>query len=188
MTAVLVALVVVATVALVLLVVTGRRNARTRERQRVEALARLGERIDAVLAPLRRSPVELPAPPVRPSAATAPVVADRLPGRAAFVDAVTAAVAAARASEGRLAAAFVVASGDTTSAELADCVRHHADAPVYAVGPSSVAVALPGLGRADALGVLARVEAAVASTGRAVELGPDEDAVELVARLLSAAG
>ena len=53
------------------------------------------------------------------------------------------------------------------------------------VGARSVALVVPGSGRADALGVLARIQAACGATGNAVELEPDDDAVGLVSRLLA---
>ena len=55
----------------------------------------------------------------------------------------------------------------------------------YAVGPSAVAFTLPGLGRADGLAALARIESRTASSGHAVEWEPGETPVELVARLLA---
>ena len=55
----------------------------------------------------------------------------------------------------------------------------------YEVGPRNVAIVVPGAGRADALGLLARIQAACGATGDAVELDPDEDAVALLTRLLS---
>ncbi len=186
MTVWVVAIVALAASVAVAAIAITRRRAVARERQRVTALTALAERIDAAVAPLRRPPPALPEPRARGSDLTAPLVADRLPGRAALIDAAAAAVADARAGGWRLSAALVTVAGDTTPAALADTVRSLAGAPVYAVGPSSVAVTLPGVGRADALGLLARIEAEVSSTGRAVELGPDEDAVEFVTRLLDA--
>jgi hypothetical protein len=56
---------------------------------------------------------------------------------------------------------------------------------VYFVGPDALAFLLPGLGRADALGLVARLEAHLAVSGRAVELEPGESATELVTRLLA---
>ena len=55
----------------------------------------------------------------------------------------------------------------------------------YEVGPRHVAIVVPGAGRAEALGLLARIQAACEATGDAVELEPDDDAVALVTRLLS---
>ncbi len=72
--------------------------------------------------------------------------------------------------------------------ELADAVREVAGRPAYAVGPAASAFTLPGLGRADGLGTLARIESRLPSTGRAVEWRPGETAVELVARLLGEPG
>ena len=71
------------------------------------------------------------------------------------------------------------------AASLADDVRAVAGSEGYEVGTGSVALVVPGAGRADALGLLARIQAACGATGSAVELEPDEDAVELVARLLA---
>ena len=76
-------------------------------------------------------------------------------------------------------------TGEKDAGTLAGVVHEVAHAEAYAVGPRSVALVLPGLGRADALGVLARIEAQCASSGRAVELEPREDAVEFAARLLA---
>jgi hypothetical protein len=53
------------------------------------------------------------------------------------------------------------------------------------VGSRAVALVVPGAGRADALGVIARIQAACGATGNAVELAPGDDAVTLVTRLLS---
>ena len=60
-----------------------------------------------------------------------------------------------------------------------------AGAQAYEVGYRSVALVAPRHGRADALGLLARIQAACGATGTAVEREPDEDAVELLTRLLS---
>ena len=76
-------------------------------------------------------------------------------------------------------------TGEKDAGTLAGVVHEVAHAEAYAVGPRAVALVLPGLGRADALGVLARIEAQCASSGRAVELEPREDAVEFAARLLA---
>lgn len=110
-------------------------------------------------------------------------MADGLPGRAALVEALSERVAQARADGSRIAAA-VVRSGADDATALARSVKAVVDAPVYAVGTRAVALLLPGLGRADALGVLARIEATCRTTGRAVELEQGEDGVELLARLM----
>jgi len=178
-------LVVLAAVLVVagVILLAARQRAVARERQRVAALNVLAERVQAAVASVR--PPRLP--PAEPSPAHDPatlLVADRLPGRAALVAAVAAQVRHARSDGSRLAVALATVKGGTTSEGLVEAVRVATEGPVYAVGPSSVAFTLPGVGRAEALGVLARIEAAAASSGRAVELEPGEDAVELVARLL----
>jgi hypothetical protein len=147
-------------------------------------LTAVAKRIDGAVASLQ-APVE-PVQPARSSrAGPAPMVGEEVPGRAALVDSVASAVATARADGARLAAALVRAAEAADAEKLARDVREVAGVIAYAVGPHSVALVLPGLGRADALGLLARVEAQCASTGLAVELEADEDAIELVARLLA---
>lgn len=187
MTALLVAL-LAAAVLLVLVAVLARRRARAREARRVEALARLAERLEASLEDLRPPafpPVESVPPP---HGGDVPLVTERLPGRAALLDAVAGDVARAAAGGSRLTVARVRTAGGTSPEELADAVREVAGRPAYAVGPAASAFTLPGLGRADGLGTLARIESRLASTGRAVEWRPDETAVELVARLLGEPG
>jgi hypothetical protein len=173
----------VAAVAVVALAL--RRRARLSARRDI-MLTTVAKRIDDALASLRPSkePVEhvSPLPP-----GPAPMVGEALPGRAALVDAVASGVAVARADGGRLAAALVRAPGAEDAEKLACDVREVAGVTAYAVGPHSVALVLRGLGRADALGLLARVEARCASTGLAVELEPGEEAAELVCRLLGSA-
>ncbi len=163
--------------------VHARRGATAREARRVEALEALAERLETSIVELRPPSF----PPIEPSAAPtgddAPLIADRLPGRAAFLDAVAAEITRAGPSA-RLAVALAHAAGDTTPELLVDAVREVTGRQAYAVGPSSVAFALPGLGRAGGLGALARIEALAASAGKAIERVPDEGAVALVARLL----
>ena len=113
-----------------------------------------------------------------------PVVADGLPGRAALVAALSERVAEARADGSRIAAA-VVRSGADDATALAQNIKAVVDSPVYAVGTRAGALVRPGLGRAEALGVLARIEATCRTTGRAVELEQGEDGIELLARLLA---
>jgi hypothetical protein len=162
-----------------------RRRARLSARRDV-GLTAVAKRIDDAVASLRapNEPLERfsPSPP-----GPAPMVGEALPGRAALVDAVASGVAVARVDGGRLAAALVRAPATEDAEKLACDVREVVGVTAYAVGPRSVALVLPGLGRADALGLLARVEARCASTGLAVELEPDEDAAELVCRLLGSA-
>ena len=165
--------------------VAHRRRAEKRAR-RAATLTSMAERIDAAVASLRD--VSLPAgpaaaPPRANPAPAAPLIEDDLPGRVGLVDAAWSHVAAARSEGTRLAVALVRASDEDAPA-LAAHVREIVGETVYSVGPRSVAFVLPRLGRAEALGVLARIEAQCRSTGRAVELEPDEDAVELVTRLL----
>ena len=103
-------------------------------------------------------------------------------GRVAFLDAVEAEVVRARADDLRLAVAVAHDGGD----ELRRALESLSGRPVYAVGARSSAAVLPGLGRAEALGVLAKLEASCGVRGAAVELGGDETAVELVVRVLAA--
>ena len=183
MTSLLVALLAVAGL-FVLVALLARRRARAREARRVAALTHLAERLEASLEDLRPPtfpPVEPPAPP---SGGDAPLVAERLPGRAALLDAVVHDVARAASEESRLTVARVRAAGTTTPEQLADTVREVAGRPAYAVGPAASAFTLPGLGRADGLGTLARIESRTPSTGRAIEWRQGETAAELVARLL----
>ncbi len=56
---------------------------------------------------------------------------------------------------------------------------------VYAVRPRAYAAVLPGLGRAEALGVLAKVEARCGARGIAIEAAHGETAVELFVRLVA---
>ena len=151
--------------------------------RRDAGLATVAKRIDDAVASLRPPSARVEhvsAPPRGP----APLVGEALPGRAALVDAVASGVAVARADGARLTAALVRVSGAEHVEKLAGDVREVAGVTAYAVGPDSVALVLPGVGRADALGLLARVEARCASTGMAVELEPGEEAAELVCRLL----
>ena len=162
------------------------RHRAEREARRAARLGEIAARIEAAVSSIGE--VGVPAP-AETRAAPRPVerardVDDHLPGRSALLAAVDAQVHDARSGGGRLSAA-VVRSADAEPRSLAAEAHAVADVPVYAVGPRAVALVLPGLGRADALGVLARIEARCASSGRAVELEAGEDAVELVARLLA---
>jgi hypothetical protein len=167
----------------------GRRRRTERNARRIAALVAVAERIDAAVSSLGETAATLSAEhgPLRrpvPGAPT-PLVDDGLPGRAALLDAVADAVDQSRAKRSRLSAAVVRVTGEKDAGALAGVVHEVARAEAYAVGPRSVALVLPGLGRADALGVLARIEAQCSSSGRAVELEPREDAVEFAARLLA---
>jgi hypothetical protein len=164
-----------------------RRRRAGRRAHRLASLEATAQRIDAAVASLRELDVvdrveHAPVPPV--SGAPSPAVAAGLPGRAALVEALSERVAEARADGSRIAAA-VVRSGADDATALAQSVKAVVDAPVYAVGTRAVALLLPGLGRAEALGVLARIEATCRTTGRAVELEQGEDGVELLARLMA---
>lgn len=167
----------------------GRRRRRERNARRIAALTAVAERIDAAVASLGEAAVTHPAEHVAEaravSAGTAPLAGEGLPGRAALLDAVAGAVEHARAQGLRLSGAVVRVTGEKDAISLAGVVHEVAQAEAYAIGPRSVALVLPGLGRADALGVLARIEAHCAASGRAVELEPREDAVEFTARLLA---
>ncbi len=179
--------VVLACAALVVLVLASvaRRRSVARAERRAAALAEVAERIDAAVSSLGelsiRSYDTVPAPPN--GSAPVPLVDTELPGRAGLVHALAEGVADARA-EGRRLSAAVVRAGAGDATELAHAARSVADVAVFAVGPRAVALVLPGLGRADALGVLARIETQCSSSGRAVELESGEDAVELATRLL----
>ena len=142
------------------------RRRRERGRRRVATLTAVAERIDAAVTSLAE----------RPATGTA----EHAPVRSG-----SDAVERSRAQRSRLSAAVVRATGDKDARTLAGVVQGVAHAEAYAVGPRSVALVLPGLGRADALGVLARIEAQCPSSGRAVELESSEDAVEFAARLLA---
>lgn len=179
MTTLLVVL-VAASVLTAAVAVVFRRRAIADERRRVAALAALAERLSEVSAALD-DPVPLSEPPPR---APAPLAHAGARGRTALFDAVTDAVARAREGGSRLSLALVE-SGSTGAAALADEVAAVTGGDAYEVGPRAVALVVPGVGRADALGVLARIQAACGATGSAAELEPGEDAVELLARLLA---
>ena len=182
------ALVVLATAALaavVILAVASRRRQVARARRRLEVLTEVAGRIDRAVASLGELTVSPTWDPVAeaPSSEPAPLVEDELAGRAGLLRELAVDVAGAHSHGDRLSAA-IVRSEDGDAAALARDARSVADVPVYTVGPRAVALVLPGLGRADALGVLARIETRRPSSGRAVELESGEDAVELAARLL----
>jgi hypothetical protein len=177
---------IAATLVVALALLRARRRRAVLSARRLATLEATGQRIDAAVASLRELDIadrveEAPLPPV--TGAPVPAVADGLPGRAALVEALSERVAEARADGSRIAAAVVRSDADDATA-LARSVRAVVDAPVYAVGARSVALVLPGLGRAEALGLLARIEATCHTTGRAVELEQGEDGVELLARLM----
>lgn len=179
-------LAVAALAASVILLVASRRRHVARARRRLEALTEVAARIDRAVASLGEltmlsSDDQADAAP--PFPAPAPLVEDDLAGRAGLLQELALDVAGAHSQGDRLAAA-VVRCEDGDAATLARDARSVAGVPVYTVGPRAVALVLPGLGRADALGVLARIETRCPSSGRAVELESGEDAVELAARLL----
>jgi len=178
-------LAVAALAASVILLVASRRRHVARARRRLEALTEVAARIDRAVASLGELTMlsDEPADPASPSPAPAPLVEDDLAGRAGLLQELALDVAGAHSQGDRLAAA-VVRCEDGDAATLARDARSVAGVPVYTVGPRAVALVLPGLGRADALGVLARIETRCPSSGRAVELESGEDAVELAARLL----
>jgi len=171
--------------ALVIAVIAQRRRAARAARRRA-TLAEVAERIETAMSSLRglpitRSPDQPPPSPLEDG--HVPLVAGELPGRAGLLQALAASVSDARSRGSRLAAAVVRARDDDAPA-LAGRARAVTDVAVYAVGPRAIALVFPGLGRADALGVLAQIEARCPSSGKAVELEPGEDAAELAARLL----
>lgn len=180
-----IALASVALVGALIVAVVGLRGRAARAEHRRATLAEVAERIDAAVGALRglelaRSPEHAPPSPLEDAP---PLVTGELPGRAGLLQALAAGVSDARADGSRLAAA-VVRAHDHDAPALTGRVHTVTDVPVYAVGPRTIALVLPGLGRADALGVLAQIEARCPSSGRAVELEPGEDAAELAARLL----
>jgi hypothetical protein len=171
--------------ALVVAVVALRRRAARAARRRA-ALAEVAERIDSAVSSLRELPITLSpdrAPPSPLADIPVAVVDGELPGRSGLLRALAASVSDARSGGTRLAAAVVRARDDDAPA-LAGQARAVTDVPVYVVGPRAIALVLPGLGRADALGLLAQIEARCPSSGKAVELEAGEDAAELAARLL----
>ena len=179
-------LAVAALAAIAILVVASRRRHVARARRRLEVLTEVAARIDRAVASLGELTMlssHDPTDAAPTSSHPAPLVEDDLAGRAGLLQELALDVADAHSQGDRLAAA-VVRSEDGDAATLARDARSVADVPVYTVGPRAVALVLPGLGRADALGVLARIETRCASSGRAVELESGEDAVELAARLL----
>jgi hypothetical protein len=186
-TATAVVVAVAAALALVFAAWRLRRRRAARRARRFAALAATARRIDSAVASLPEPDVGTPIErevTATPTTGPAPTVADGLPGRAALVEVLAERVAEARTDGSRIAAA-VVRSGTVDATTLARDVRAVVDAPVYAVGTRSVALVLPGLGRADALGLLARIEAECHTSGRAVELEHGEDGVELLARLMA---
>jgi hypothetical protein len=177
-----------AAVALVVVLVV-RRRAVARERRRTEAVGRLAERLEQSLGDVRAPTF----PPFEPSAAAAPetpaaLVAERLPGRAALLEAVAAEIERAGAGSTRLTVALVRVSGSTTGDALVEAVREVSGRRAYAVGPSAAGFTLPGLGRAEGLGAIAQIESRTPSNGHAVEWEREqgETPAELVARLLGA--
>jgi hypothetical protein len=178
-------LVLGAAVAVVAAGLVARRRAVARQARRVQELEGLAGRLEAALAQVR-PPSPEPLEPTTASGGDAPLVADRLPGRAAFLEAIAAEVERAVDEGGaRLTAALVRVPPERGGGALVQAVGEVTGRRAYAVGPSAVAFTLPGLGRADGLAALARIESQTASTGHAVEWAPGETAVELVVRLLS---
>ena len=178
MTTLLVALLVVA-----VLVAAGvfayRRRAIEQERRRVASLEAFAEQLRTVTATLP-DPIAPREPPPRAPGPLAPAGSR---GRTALLDALSDAVERARVDGTRLSVALV--SSGSSAPRLADEVSAVTATPAYEVGPRAAAFVVPGAGRADALGVLARIQAACGAHGDAVELEPDEDAVALLTRLLA---
>jgi type II secretory pathway pseudopilin PulG len=183
---IVVVVVVVALAGIAFLVVASRRRHVARARRRHEVLTEVAARIDRAVASLGELTLiasDDSVEAVPPSPDPAPVVEDDLAGRARLLQELALDIAGAQSQGDRLAAA-VVRSEDGDAATLARDARSVADVRVYTVGPRAVALVLPGLGRADALGVLARIETRGPSSGWAAALESGEDAVELAARLL----
>jgi hypothetical protein len=178
-----------AVLVLLIAVLVVRRRRVARERRRAEAVGRLAERLEQSLGEVRAPTF----PPFESSAAAGPespaaLVAERLPGRAALLEAVAAEIERARAGSTRLTVALVRVTGSTTGDALVEAVREVSGRRAYAVGPSAAAFPLRGLGRAEGLGAVAQVESRTPSTGQAVEWEREreESPAELVARLLEA--
>jgi hypothetical protein len=152
-------------------------------RRRAATLADVARRVDAAVGSLGAPAASGSARQRSAPAAPAPPLDGGTGGRAALVDVAVEQVPAVRAEGARLAAALVRTAPGTPASVVAELV----DVPVYVVGPDALAFLLPGSGRADALGVVARLEAHIAVSGRAVELEPGESATELVTRLLGSA-
>ena len=164
----------------------GRRSAQ--RSRRLAALAEVAERVDAAIASLPEPRPAKPLEPAPPASSTkSPATADEVPGRADLVDELRRAVDEARTNDARVTAAVVEATAELDAARARE-VAATADRSVYLVGPRSLALVLPGLGRAAALGVLARIQATHGMQGRVVELEPGETAVEFAARLLAPDG
>ena len=147
----------------------------------------MARRLDAAIGSLPDPPAPSVGEPAKSPlrrASVTPADEGVVPGRVALLDALCEAVETARGDGSRLTAAVLEAEAIIDD-PLATQLRETANAPVYLIGPRSVALVLPGLGRAAALGVLARVEAAHGIPGRVVELEPGDDAVEVAARVLS---
>jgi hypothetical protein len=185
-TAWLLSLLAAAVIVLVVALVA-RRRAVARETRRGEELGRLAEHFEQSLGDVRAPTFPPFAAAAPPSEGVAPLVADRLPGRAALLEAVAAEIDRARAGSTRLTVALVRFGDGTTGEMLVEAVREVTGRRAYAVGPSAAAFTLPGLGRAEGLGTLARIESRTPSTGRAAEWVPGETSAELVARLLGEA-
>ena len=105
-------------------------------------------------------------------------------GRVALLDALEVEVARAADADARLAAA-VVRAGGSPAGQVPEVLRELGADEVYAVGPGAHAVVLADAGRADALGLLAKVEARCGARGTAIERSEGESALELYVRLLS---
>lgn len=186
-------------VVLVLAVLTAhvRRQARASATRRAAAMDRLATTLDRVASELALGQER--ARPLRTefTAVSEPIAdpATGLPARAALVDELTRRVGSARSEGGRLGVALVAVEtrGPALEQALADVARAvHAvapDAEAFRAGERSLALVLPGAGRADAIAAVARLEATLGGTPqlttRATELAPDEDAAVLLSRILS---
>lgn len=168
-----------------LVAVVARSRASARETRHREALERLERRLDLSLGDVRAP--SLPpfgAAPAGPEGA-APLVADRLPGRAALLEAVGAEIERARAGSTRLTIVLVRVAESSLVDSLVEAVREVTGRRAYAVGPTAAAFTLPGQGRANGLGAVARVGSRTTLVGHAAEWRPEETPAELVARLLA---
>lgn len=189
-TAVVLAVIVVGVIA------RARRRAR-RERRRVAALTALAETMGTLSARLRDAYV--PRPRDDPHATASPSTSSRiggLPGREALLDHLADRIDATRASGSRLVLVVITVdregASDAKIEAAATTLSTLASEPVHRVGDARLAVVLPGRGRAEALALIARVEAElrerrpgsppVVVTSVAVERERGDDAIAMLAR------
>lgn len=199
-----IALVGAAAVVLIGLVLVrrARDRARLRAERRAAAVERLAVSLERVADELARVPARTGvASPALVDAAyrestTAVGPADPgtgLPARAALVDALVRDVAVSRREGRRLGLALVDVEARGTElepamAEVARAAQTAApEGSAFRSGERSLALVLPASGRADAIAVVARIEASLGGRppvrAAVAELEPDEDAAALLARV-----